>query len=490
MATYKLNINKNVGMKVVLLLFALVMAFQLSIMSVFGIKPIAFLIVSVSLITIFSYIFWKEAVIGFIIWVLFVGAFRKWIFYEVSDVVFFFGHAIVTGVYIRYFLIRLQERSPLFIKHPVNPLILLLVIWGIICMLNPRLPNIMVGILGFVVYFYFIPLAYIIPHVFSSKEILIKLLKAFTFLSIPLLILGVVQFYSPPDHPINVFVVTDPNILALAGGYVRVSSTFSYLSGFSMYLNILILILVYLISLRGHSLLYTIFLYVTLILSLVGIMTTGSRGPATYAFGGVLLYLIFAGTFNSAYFMRFLSRAILIALIAFLFFKFIPTGNTVLSAFMERAAGQSDIIPRLKQTYEEPFNFFPLAGLYGYGIGITYQGSTAVGHNPYKLMTVTGGFEQEQGRIMIEMGLAGYLLVYLLRILLVFFGFKLFKTLRDQELRLLSFALTCFILPPALGIPNFIFDHTSNIFYWYVVGILFLLPKLDESSKKPQESKI
>lgn len=478
------NIKTNNFLRIFLILGLLFIVYQVSMLSVHGTQGVQFGIITILSLFLVSFLFWKKAILFFIFWVLISGAVRKWLLPGSSDIVYLYGYAILGGIYVRYFKERFETHSRLFIAHPVNVYILFLFIWGLACMLNPQLPNPLVGILGLVIYFYFIPLAFILPYAFDTKEQLLKFLRIFAFASIPFLVLGVIQFFSPIDHPINIYVgeisIED---IALAGNKPRVTSTFSYISGFSGYLSLLIILVVYLLSIKTRQLLIAILLYLIFAFSVLCLLMTGSRGPTAFALLGGLIYLLLGGIFNLHTFKRALPALIISAAILFALVNFTSIGKSVLESFMTRASSSEDIVPRLLNTYIAPFRFFKEAGVFGLGIGRTYQGSVALGNNPFALWDVVGGYEEEQGRIVVEIGFVGYVLTFFVRILLVLYFWKLYRKLNDENLRLLALASMVFLLPFSIGVANLVFDHTSNILYWYVVGFLFLLPKLDEQRK-------
>ena len=87
-------------------------------------------------------------------------------------------------------------------------------------------------------------------------------------------------------------------------------------------------------------------------------------------------------------------------------------------------------------------------------------------------------FEEEPERILLEMGLIGYILCYLLRIALAFQCWRLFHQLRDKDLKLLALCALLFQWQ-FIHLRNLVFDFTSGVLYWFFIGFLFLLPKLD-----------
>ena len=478
----------STGLRNVFLWIAvLIVAYMLGILSVQGLEPKTFGTLTVLVIITFSYIFWKKALILIVFWVMFSGVFRKWIIPEASEVIYFFNHAILTGVYIRYFLDQAKNQKPIFLKHNAGVLILFLLSWSIACVFNPELSSIPVGLLGLIVYFYYIPLIFIIPKVFQDKKEIIKLLKLVVGFSFPILILGIIQFYSPVDHPINSYVAEAG--IALIGEYPRITSTFSYISGYATFLIALVLILLYLISLKDSSFKYNIFLYIVFVLCVLNILMTGSRTALFYSAFCVVMYLFLTGSLEFKLMKRFIPRIILALALIFLIFNFTSYGKKVVNAFMTRVVYEEQL-ERVIDLYKRPFDFIKIAGFYGYGLGTTYQGSIALGHNPhpYYLEEVTGGYEDEPERVMLEVGLVGFIMVYLLRLFYIYDFWGLFRKLKDIDLRNLSLILLLFQIQFVCGVNMLIFNHTSNLLYWYFIGFMFVLPQIDNKDLAEQEN--
>ena len=53
------------------------------------------------------------------VWILFVGVFRKWLLPGLAEIIFLFSYVILAGVYIKFFTERLLKRDAITIKHPV-----------------------------------------------------------------------------------------------------------------------------------------------------------------------------------------------------------------------------------------------------------------------------------------------------------------------------------------------------------------------------------
>ena len=124
--------------KFFLLLLVLIAIILVSSFSVYRSSPVLFGIISFSFIVLLSYLFWKKAILIFLIWITLSGAVRKWLLPNFSDLVFLFNHALLGGIYVRYSIEQLKNRSPLFIKHPITIFLSAFFFWGLACAFNPK----------------------------------------------------------------------------------------------------------------------------------------------------------------------------------------------------------------------------------------------------------------------------------------------------------------------------------------------------------------
>lgn len=85
--------------------------------------------------------------------------------------------------------------------------------------------------------------------------------------------------------------------------------------------------------------------------------------------------------------------------------------------------------------------------------------------------------EVESGRVMLELGPAGFFLVYLGRLLLALFAFRQVFRLRTLFHRSVAVAgLLVFLAAIPAGT---VFDVTTGLLYWFFGGLLFLVIRLD-----------
>ncbi|MBI2996196.1 MAG: O-antigen ligase family protein [Candidatus Melainabacteria bacterium] len=474
--------EKNVFVKIGFLVVVLLLAYMFSLMSIYGISSEYFTPVIILLILVLSFLNWRKATLFLIIWVLFSGAVRKWVLPELADVVFFFNHIILIGIYAGYFNEQLRTRSLIIFKHPMNIFLLFFFIWGVACSINPRSPSIFIGLLGVVLHFFYIPLIFIIPYIFNTKEELFKVLRIFVYFSFPILILGVIQFFSPLESPINKY-VAESDVVPM-GNFPRISSTFPFISGYATYLHILSLVLIYFISLKNIPNSQMIIYYLLLALSILNLFMTGSRsGMFISIFSGVL-YLAISGALNADNLKRYLFRFIIAGGIFFLIATS-PLGSHAINAFISRFDESDEIVRRVTDIYTIPLDYLKESGVYGFGIGGTYQGSFSLLKTlkvAKRDLGVAMNVEEEPLRILLEIGLFGFIMVYLIRFLMVKYFWELYLKLQDEDIKHFALACTLYLFPFFINIHRLVFDQTAHLFYWFTVGFLFLLPRLDKKN--------
>src|SRR6202158_4790184 len=233
---------------------------------------------------------WRSAVQVVMVLLVVEGAIRKWLFPGAQDLIYLAKDVLLIGVYLGF--LRQRARPP----YRVQPLPVLYsalalgALVGLLQIFNPRLPNLLVGVFGFKAYFLYVPLLFVLPAAFASDRELIVFLRRYILLSIPVGLLGVAQFFSPSSSMLNPYARADEATSAMANGsgyvstfgsseYVRVTATFSYITGYCSYLvAITILVLAYLAATRWR-LRRSLAAHVALGMSLLGMLMTGSRGP-------------------------------------------------------------------------------------------------------------------------------------------------------------------------------------------------------------------
>ncbi len=426
---------------------------------------------------------WKEAVEVALVLVIFEGAIRKWFLPGAQDLIYFAKDVFLLGAYVGFFQSPARRRYP----PPPAPLLYGLLVAGmfvgVLQIFNPNLPNLLVGILGFKAYFFYVPLIFILPAMYHTDQEVAVALRRYLLLAIPVGVLAVAQFFSPPGSALNTYARSGSDALNIvtfgSSAYVRVTATFSFITGYTSYLlGTVIFLLIWMANgrwrLRGNILMYG-----ALGITLLGMLMSGSRGPVLlllalfpfYWWLGILREAGGGGTFGRL----LLGLSLLIAVLAWV-------GEDAIGAFYGRAlGGAADVSSRMMTPFQAPFHVIGDAGPFGFGIGATHQTAAAVTPGLPPFIWLRGLLiEVESGRVMLEMGAIGFAIVYLIRIYLTFFAFGQIFRLRTRFHRSLAVGAFLYILGSLPG--GIVFEVTAGLYYWTFVGLVFLAMRLDQEA--------
>ena len=422
---------------------------------------------------------WRLSVKSALYAVVLEGALRKWVFPQASELIYFLKDGILLGAYIGYFT---RERAAF--RHLVGRggILGLLVAMTFILFLqafNPSLNSVLVGILGAKGYLLYVPLAFLLPDLFRSTEELHRYLRWYLVFCIPICLLGIAQFFAPVDSVLNVYAPSevDAEVVAFEEGNVRVTGTFPYLGGYSVYLTLcLALLFALLIYTRRWP--WRLALGTALLLIVANSFMTGARAvvlSALILLVGFIVYSLFERSPRSR-----LVSVVLILACGFCGLASIKVFPTAIEAFMNRANDDSDsVTERIGNSFVEPWLGFQYSGVVGYGVGATQVACFAL-RDQLRLGPPAARpppAEGEMLRVMLELGAFGFILWYGLRLYFLWLLWRTCRTLRQPMLRHL--ALAAFLFHALMFNGQLVTNTTTGVFYWFLAGFAFLLPRLD-----------
>jgi hypothetical protein len=425
---------------------------------------------------------WRVAIQAAMVLLVFEGAIRKWLLPGSQDLVYFAKDALFLGAYVG-FLRSGSRRWPLPQAPMLYAALVASVVLGMFQVLNPMLPNVLVGVLGFKSYFLYVPLLFVVPAVFRDDAELALFLKRYVLIIFPVVLLSVAQFFSPAGSVLNTYAQpTESNAISTFGSsnFVRTTGTFSYISGYTSYLlatTILILMILTTTRWRFKGNLVT---FAALGAVMLGIMMSGSRGPV------FLLALAFPiywwlGVVREKQGGQTVIRLLLG--VGLLVAGLTSAGDQAVTAFSQRASSHEDLSYRVTYPFTSPVHMLSYSGLFGFGIGATHQAASALTggvENP-SLINITP--EAESGRVMLEIGPVGFFFVYFARFAVAAFTLRQALRLRTLFHRAVATsALLIFIVQIPGGI---VFDVTSGVYYWFLTGLVFLVVRLDRRVQVP-----
>jgi hypothetical protein len=427
--------------------------------------------------------YWQRALFGVFVLLVFEGALRKWALPEAQQQIYLLKDAILLAVYLGFML---DNRRTLPAPAGTGLIKIVLVVgfaWGCIEVLNPNSPSILVGVMGLKAYFLYAPIAFILPYAIKSREHLFVLIRRYLIMAIPVAVLGFIQIMAGPASSLNVYVGSqeDPTLLAYFGraDFIRTSGTFSYLSGYTTFLNFVAFLAIGYNMARGWRLKNNIIAIVALSLVVGAMFTTGSRGPiwVLLATSPVILWL--AATSKVLSLQTAMRLCLLVPVITILALNLSPQA---FQAFMERAE-QADV----SYTLERAFSwFYQTTGVLsdepflGMGIGATHPAALSImGAQlpwwlPDELLT-----EDEMARVTVELGPIGLLLTYSLRSLIAAFALRSAMRFKDPAYRALGIVLAVHL---ALGlIAQIMLNATAGLYYWGALGLVLAMRQLEQA---------
>jgi O-antigen ligase len=424
---------------------------------------------------------WEYTLFTVMILMVFEGALRKWLLPQFETQIYLLKDALVL---VAFFGFMSTSRPVGSHERMMQALKLLIIINVFMCFLqlsNPASPSFLVAIIGVKNYVLYMLVAFMVPYAFSSGEDLERKLKIFMFLMIPVCVLGLVQFFSPPDSFINVYVKRGDeeqfvSRVGEGGQFVRATGTFSYIGGYSTFIfTMFFFSLAFIIGSRKNLAQLAIPLAL-LIGASMSMFTTGSR---TVVFGiGLLAPLVLllnlkSGVIDARMMIRLLSViALAVGIVGYY-------GTDAVDAFSHRAGNSDSAVMRFFSPVTETMGALDVSPIFGYGPGSTHgSAATIMGDKTYWWLD-NNFFEVEPARIMQETGIFGFVIVFALRIYLTVMAISFTFRLRTPLFKALSAAIAGFFV---LHLGMFVVSNpTAGLFYWFSAGLLLAMYRLETS---------
>lgn len=420
---------------------------------------------------------WRHTVKVVLFLVVFEGVLRKWVLPQASDLIYFLKDFVLLGAYLRYYF-GSEPKYPLRLGG-IAIALFMTIGWCLFHAFNPSLGSPIIGLFGLKIYLFYIPLIWMLPALFQSQEELYRFLRNYLLLTIPVCLLAVAQFFSPPSSAINVYAGGQEADAVFHGvGAVRVTGTFSYLSGYSVYLSTCFSLLIPLLTLKQPRL----WRWLTLIEALLVVGTsfmTGARGLLFFEILFAVAYACVLGLTQPVTATRAAKQLVLpIILLLAVVPRFFSKAIEAFSYRVATASSSENFLDRIFFAFAEPMQAMQFKGFDGYGTGATHPAVSALRRAfNLPLGEVPPPSEVETGRIVLEIGPLGFLFWYGLRLVLIFCLWQVFWKLKNPFLRQL--ALVAFLFQTINITGHLVFNHTFAVYYWFFSGFIFLLPELE-----------
>jgi O-antigen ligase len=349
-------------------------------------------------------------------------------------------------------------------------------------LLNPNSPSMILTIIGFKNYILYMPLAFLVPYLFTEGSDLENKLRKYVVFMIPFVAMGLVQFAFGPDHWLNSTLSYDDESLQEASLFgtdeyvrARTTGTFSYIGGYVTFLTIMLYLAIALLvsrkwEVRGNRLVIAL-----LIVTLAAMFTTGSRTP----FYGLvvtapILFGIWAvkGLISSRQLFRLVGMCVLVLVVV----QFIAPA--AIEAYQHRAAETSyDATNRLLSPVTELYSALQTTPIIGLGMGSAHGSSVSIMGTRDMWWLQGNLYELETARVLQETGVIGFFLIYGCRIWLLLKAISLAMRFRTPLFVALSSVIAGFFFQ---SIYLFVVNNpTAGIYYWFSAGLLLAMCRLE-----------
>ncbi len=410
-----------------------------------------------------------------LVWIIIDGVFRKWVLPGLSTPIFAIKYVLFGLTYLFFFL-----KSGFYlpkIKHGYQFFIAIFVAYCFFLLFyNPFKTSLMVQVFGLINYLFFMPLLLLVPYYFNNVEKIEGMMKVLAYLSIPIYIVGIIQYFLPVDHILNYLPNEDQKFNKVAE-YTRSLSIFSFVKIYNVYLLFVVsafLAYIYYLMHKGKQSWFYVILFAFGILSM---FMTGSRLPMALIALFTVIILIY-------YFLNIpkIRKSILVTFIAGVvlsisLYTFSNTFTVAIDAFFRRVEIVENIADKGVKGYStsdrtidriDIFKFADKAGFLGFGIGTTYQGTGMV----LSSLRSDISFEEEGERIVLEIGIIGGLLMILLRLTIFLYSLNVLLKIKSISITLLLIPFVLYLSPPLFFLNNNTFNYFDGFSYWFCFSLV------------------
>jgi hypothetical protein len=448
---------------------------------------------------------WRNGVYFFLSWLLFEDFARKFLGNNMA--IYFAKDFLVLVVYISFFAAFRRKEATIFRPPFLMPL--LVFIWfGLMQIFNPASTSIWYGLMGFKMFFYYVPLIFIGYALLNSETELRRFFNINIVLSLIIISLGIAQsilgssFLNPPIEvedlrgmntlyrvsPITGAIAYRPNAVFVSPGrYANfIMVAWIVVLGFSGYLVLR--------HRRGRVL-----AFIALPVTAAGAFLTASRGSFMWAMMNALattVAFIWGAPWRQGEALRAFRGLQRVALgiglgMVLLFYVYPDALLSRLAVYEETllpSSGANELTHRgwtyPVENFLGAFNYerWP----YGYGIGTTALGGQYVARF-FKVKPPVIGVESGFGTLVVEMGILGLILWIVMSVAILFSCWKVVKKLKGSPWFPLGFVIFWYafflLFPATFGGMVAYEDFLLNAYFWLLVGLLFRLPTIALSAQ-------
>jgi hypothetical protein len=448
---------------------------------------------------------WRNGVYLFLAWLLFEDFARKFLGNNMA--IYFAKDFLVLVVYISFFTAFRRREVTLFRPPFLMPL-LIFAWFGAMQIFNPASTHIMYGLMGFKMFFYYVPLVVVGYALLNSEAELRRFFTVNLVLVLVIVSLGIVQSIVGPTF-LNPAVQADD--LRLLSGLYRVSPitgliayrpTSVFVSA-GRYANFIMVAWILVLGFSGYLLLRhrrgRALAFIAIPITAAGAFLTSSRGSFLWGIINAVvtsIAFVWGAPWRQGEALRVLRSVQRVAIgiglgIIVVFYAYPDALLSRLAIYEETLLPSSPTSEVVHRGWTYPVENFLGAFSYdrwpyGYGIGTTGNGAQYVARI-FKVAPVGAAVESGYGTLVLELGIGGLILWLIMSVAILFTAWKVVKRLRGSPWFPVGFVIfwyAFFLLFPSTysGIQSYE-DFLLNAYLWLLLGLLFRLPTLALSAQ-------
>jgi hypothetical protein len=398
--------------------------------------------------------------------VCFEGLGRKYLPFIPQNLFYFIKDAVLISGFFIYGINKQIVATAKDLYRGFLPFLVLAFLWTVGQMFNPEQASFLLAVFGLRAYWLWWIAPIIVGGVVADARDYRGVVIVLTFVSLVVAALAITQFGRPVDDAMNFQLdqygsgLDTPTVATT--GKVRVSSTFAYVSGFADFTTIVPSLLLSM-SLQFKQRV-RLFALAGVAATAASLPTSGSRSPVVVGLATMIAVAWGAGLFNTRAGRRLLVGGTFAAIVAVIA---IPTA---IQGVVDRFSGD---VEETKGRFSEPLaEILPPVAIaeqdyppMGLGTGMQLNARTAFG-----VAGKANESEIEPARYLVELGVVGYVLVYLARLGLVVALFRAARRFRrggEGGFAGLSIALAWLTM-----IGRLTFDHVWASLDFIAIGIV------------------
>lgn len=435
--------------------------------------------------------FWYRTVLTILLFLLiYDGSIRKWLLPDAEQFVFI-AKDLLLLIALGFWVIADRVKAAATLHPGVRLAFAVYAYWVVLQVFNINLPNSAVGIWGLKSHLLYASLILFLPLAFTRLDELFQLLeKIYPWVVIPVCSLAFIQVLAPADSFLNQQVREDGAGTSYFGEslLVRVTGTFSYISGMAAFVQFTSLLGIALYLGRARSRLFLIGLG----FALAALPVTGSRAVIATVVVGFGLMLLAAMRARIAGPSGVLRLFLVVAVLAVVSFYAQDSAWEALAQRAESVYRTHSDQNRAVTAFTNAFEYMDVAGITGFGTGAANYGAVALSGNvvPFSWLPMGAAFEEESGRIVLEIGIVGWLLSVFMRIGLLIWAVSLAlrgKTFTVRWVGVMALPIM------ALGVQNgsgVFAVPLAAVYYWFCVALMAMARYQDRQAKAAQLARV